>query len=72
MTATGVRFVKYIIVRESESRMDKLKNLLKMNLKWVVDNDSLSIKCNKQSVVVAGIVSPYEFSSYSLKEQKKY
>lgn len=43
MTATGVRFVKYIIVRESESRMDKLKNLLKMNLKWVVTGATLAL-----------------------------
>ena len=42
-------------------------NFLKGGTAWVVDNDSLSIKCNKQSVVVAGIVSPYEFSSYSFK-----
>ena len=42
-------------------------NFLKGGTAWVVDNDTLSIKCNKQSVVVAGIVSPYEFSSYSFK-----
>lgn len=42
-------------------------NFLKGGTAWVVDNDSLSIKCNKQSVIVAGIVSPYEFSSYSFK-----
>lgn len=42
-------------------------NFLKGGNAWVVDSDSLSIKCNKQSVVVAGIVSPYEFSSYSFK-----
>lgn len=42
-------------------------NFLKGGIAWVVDNDTLSIKCNKQSVVVAGIVSPYEFSSYSFK-----
>lgn len=42
-------------------------NFLKGGNAWLVDSDSLSIKCNKQSVVVAGIVSPYEFSSYSFK-----
>ena len=42
-------------------------NFLKGGTAWAVDNDTLSIKCNKQSVVVAGIVSPYEFSSYSFK-----
>lgn len=42
-------------------------NFLKGGNAWLVDSDSLSIKCNKQSVVVAGIISPYEFSSYSFK-----
>lgn len=42
-------------------------NFLKGGTAWIVDADNLSIKCNKQSVVVAGIVSPHEFSSYSFK-----